>query len=61
VTDNIPGYGKRVVPVTGQVLYQGSPAAGAEVVFRHLDPVTHKPACSSRGRVEDDGSFRLTS
>ena len=47
--------------MTGQVFYRGSPAAGAEVVFRHLDPVTHKPAGSARGRVEGDGSFRLTS
>jgi hypothetical protein len=57
---NIPGYGKQVVPVAGKVFYRGSPAAGAEVVFRHLDPVTQKPAGNAHGRVEGDGSFRLT-
>jgi hypothetical protein len=57
---DIPGYGKQVVPVTGKVFYRGSPAAGAEVVFQRLDPATGKPAGTARGRVEADGSFRLT-
>jgi hypothetical protein len=58
---NIPGYGKSVVPVAGKVFYRGSPATGAEIVFRHVDPVTKKLAEYASGRVEADGSFRLTS
>ncbi len=57
---NQPGYGKSVVPVGGKVFYRGSPAAGAEIVFPRLDAATKKPAESARGRVEADGSFRLT-
>jgi hypothetical protein len=59
-TGNLPGYGKRVVPVTGKVFYRGTPAVGAEIVFRHLDTTTRKTE-TARGRVEGDGSFRLTS
>jgi hypothetical protein len=57
---NIPGYGKSVTPVSGKVFYRGSLAAGAEIVFRRLDAATKKPAESAHGRVESDGSFRLT-
>jgi hypothetical protein len=57
---DIPGYGKSVTPVTGKVFYRGSPAAGAEIVFRHLDAATKKPAGYAHGRVEADGTFRLT-
>jgi hypothetical protein len=53
-TGGIPGYGKSVVPVTGTVSYRGSPTPGAEVFFQQTDNF-------ARGRVEADGTFRLTS
>src|SRR5262249_39231421 len=53
-TGNIPGYGKQVVAVSGKVFYKGSPIPGAEVFFRTTGN-------SARGRVEADGTFRLTS
>lgn len=59
-TGNIPGHGKAVTPVSGKVFYRGSPAVGAEIVFHPLDAATKKRADSARGRVEADGSFRLT-
>ncbi|MGH6680102.1 MAG: metallophosphoesterase family protein, partial [Bradyrhizobium sp.] len=57
---NIPGYGKRLTPVSGKVFYRGSPAVGAEIVFRPADATARRAAGSARGRVEADGSFRLT-
>ncbi len=57
---NIPGYGKSVTPVRGKVFYRGSPAVGAEIVFRPARAAARKPAETARGRVEADGSFRLT-
>ncbi len=57
---NIPGQGKAVTPAGGKVFYRGSPAVGAEVVFHPLDTAAAKKRDSARGRVEADGSFRLT-
>ncbi|HTU94165.1 MAG TPA: metallophosphoesterase [Gemmataceae bacterium] len=59
-TGTILGDGKAVTPVSGKVFYRGSPAVGAEIVFRPVDAATKKRADSARGRVEADGSFRLT-
>jgi hypothetical protein len=57
---NVPGQGKAVTLVSGKVYYRGSPAVGAEVVFHPLDTTAKKNRDSARGRVEADGSFRLT-
>jgi hypothetical protein len=54
---DVPGYGKPVTPVSGKVYYRGSPAVGAEVVFHPAESTARK----SFGRVETDGTFRLTS
>jgi hypothetical protein len=51
--------GQRLVPVRGKVLYQGTPAVGATVMFSRIDAETKKRSGSALGRVEADGSFRL--
>lgn len=57
---NIPGYGTPVTPVSGKVFYRGSPAAGAEIVFRPLTGAAKRKNAGARGRVEADGTFCLT-
>lgn len=57
---NVPGQGKAATPASGQVFYRGSPAPGAEIVFHPLRTTGQKRADNARGRVEADGSFRLT-
>jgi hypothetical protein len=48
-----------VYPVSGKVLWNGRPAAGADVFFHPLDdPDPH--ALRPNGRVRSDGGFRLT-
>jgi hypothetical protein len=48
-----------VYPVTGQVLFEGRPAAGAVVQFHPLDQ-SDKDAPVPVGQVGPDGRFRLT-
>lgn len=57
---NVPGLGLSVTPVNGKVFYRGSPAVGAEIVFRPVQAAAKKRAESARGRIEADGSFCLT-
>jgi hypothetical protein len=63
VTDEsgrVPGKeGQRLLPVRGKLLYKGTPAVGATVMFARIDPETKKPSSFAWGRVEADGSFRL--
>jgi hypothetical protein len=51
--------GLHVVPVSGKVVVQGQPAAGAQVV---LHPVAAKAdqTFSAIGKVQDDGSFKIS-
>jgi hypothetical protein len=60
-TGNIPGYGKKVVEVRGSVSFEGTPAPGAEVRFSRYDKAAQRYLGGAGGRVESDGSFRLTS
>jgi hypothetical protein len=60
-TGNIPGYGKHVVAVSGTLTYEGTPAPGAEVRFSRYDKQTQRFLGGAGGRVESDGTFRLTS
>src|SRR5262249_25218705 len=54
------GYeGQRLVSVRGKLLYQGTPAVGATVMFERNSPDTKKRSGFAWGRVEADGSFRL--
>lgn len=51
-----------VYPVHGQVMHQGRPAEGAEVVFHAADPAAVSPDVPiPRGTVRSDGTFELTS
>jgi hypothetical protein len=51
--------GLHVVPVSGKVVVQGQPAAGAQVV---LHPVGAKvdQTFSAVGKVQDDGTFKIS-
>jgi hypothetical protein len=50
----------QVSPVSGQVTFDGKPAAGAIVVFHHPD--TYRAAAPRpQGVTQVDGSFKLTS
>jgi hypothetical protein len=51
-----------VYPVSGKILYKGSPAAGAAVVFRRAgtSPANAATEPIIRGIVQADGSFELT-
>jgi hypothetical protein len=49
----------RPFPVHGQVLFQGKPTPNAVVVFHPLDNAAAKQE-RPVGRVNEDGSFRLT-
>lgn len=54
---------RAVVPVTGRLMFQGRPAAGALVVLHPTDAGFERgdwTAGFPRGRVAEDGSFRLT-
>jgi hypothetical protein len=51
--------GKRVYPVTGKVLYEGKPAAGAVVHFHPQDKSASPPRVPM-AEVGADGTFRLT-
>jgi hypothetical protein len=53
---------KRVYPVSGKVLFEGKPAAGAIVKFYAVDPADKKDGRTvvPQAIVDDDGSFRLT-
>jgi hypothetical protein len=48
-----------VYPVKGQVIYQGKPAAGANVLF-FLQDSPDKNTGSSHGKTDDEGWFTLT-
>ena len=50
---------KTVYPVTGKVLFEGRPAAGAVVQF-HPQDKADKNALAPLGEVGADGTFRLT-
>ncbi len=50
---------KSVFPVQGKVLYRGTPAAGARVIF-HLQDVDDPQAPRPSAEVQPDGSFRLS-
>jgi hypothetical protein len=50
---------KSVYPVTGKVLFEGRPAAGAVVQFHPLDK-SEKTPVAPLGEVGADGTFRLT-
>jgi hypothetical protein len=54
---------KRVYPVSGTVLFEGKPAAGAVVKFYSADAADKnaKDVLIPQGVVGADGSFRLTS
>ena len=51
---------KTVYPVTGKVLFEGRPAAGALVQFHPLDKADNT-AVVPLGEAGPDGTFRLTS
>lgn len=53
---------REVVPVTGQIMFQGRPAAGALVVLHPIGAGFERDwtAGFPRGRAAEDGSFRLT-
>jgi hypothetical protein len=54
--------GVSVYPVSGKVLHQGQPAAGAHVVFHATNPAAIAPNVPiPRGTVQADGTFELTS
>lgn len=48
-------YPAKVFPVTGQIMWQGQPVAGADVVF--FNPDTNR---SAFGRTDDSGKYKLT-
>jgi hypothetical protein len=50
----------KVYPVSGKVLYRGEPAAGAEVIFYKKSGDQAVATVQPAGRVQDDGSFRVT-
>ncbi|MFO0866326.1 MAG: hypothetical protein U0744_17060 [Gemmataceae bacterium] len=50
--------GEKTYPVTGEVFYEGKPATGAAVIFHPVEP--GKETRRARGKVEKDGSFRLS-
>jgi hypothetical protein len=50
----------KVYPVSGKVLYRGEPAAGAEVIFYKKSADGAAATVQPAGRVQDDGSFRVT-
>jgi hypothetical protein len=50
---------KSVYPVTGKVLFEGRPTAGAVVQFHPLDRADDNPVVPL-GEVGADGTFRLT-
>ena len=49
----------RLYPVSGKVLHNGEPAAGAVVYFHQEGPSAPPSATIPFGIVEDDGSFSL--
>jgi hypothetical protein len=53
-----PQYPK-VAPVSGKVMVKGQPAVGAVVTFHPVSP-TGENKLSPSGRVQADGTFRLT-
>jgi hypothetical protein len=48
-----------VFPVSGQVSYEGKPAAGAKVFLYPVEPAQN--SVIPHGIVEDDGTFRISS
>jgi hypothetical protein len=60
-TGNIPGYGKRLAAAGGTVSFEGTPTPGAEVRLFRKGVKGKAAAGGAFGRVEADGSFRLTS
>ena len=51
-----------VYPVSGKVLHQGQPAAGANVIFHATDPSGNSSSVPiPRGTVRADGTFELSS
>lgn len=59
-----PGVSERgrrpTYPVKGKVLFEGTPAANAQVAFHYIDPATKKTARLADAFVEADGTFVLT-
>lgn len=51
---------KPTYPITGQVFFEGKPAAGAKVMLFSLDD-PKDPILRPMGVVEEDGSFTLNS
>lgn len=51
--------GPKLYPVSGQVLYEGQPAEGAQVVFQPLNPPPESEGRTSGGTVGKDGTFTL--
>ncbi|MFO0865039.1 MAG: hypothetical protein U0744_10370 [Gemmataceae bacterium] len=49
---------EKTYPVSGEVFYEGKPAAGAAVIFHPIE--AGKESQRARGRVEKDGTFRLS-
>jgi hypothetical protein len=49
-----------VYPVRGKVLYQGRPAAGAQIVFHATASVASPTVPIPRATVQVDGTFELT-
>lgn len=47
-------------PVKGKVFFDGTPAAGAQVVFHYVDPATKKTGRLADAFAEPDGTFVLT-
>jgi predicted phosphodiesterase len=51
---------KPTQPVTGRVLFEGTPAVGAEVVFHFIPAEGKRPIRAGDALVEGDGSFTLS-
>ena len=51
--------GPELHPVRGQVLYEGQPAAGVQVVFQPAEQTEGKELAMPSGKTADDGSFTL--
>jgi hypothetical protein len=51
--------GVELHPVEGQVLYEGQPAAGVQIVFHPTGEVKENASLMPSGKTGDDGSFTL--
>jgi hypothetical protein len=51
--------GPELHPVRGQVLFEGQPAAGVQVVFQPAEQAEGQDLTMPSGRTGDDGSFTL--